>query len=309
MENRTENRTENHLASWIRYLQASGYAPNTVSEYSTYVREFFGFVSSRHDVSSVIDVTPDMAEEWLIAHEDWSVPTKQVHIIAIRAFYLYLVEKKAVAENPCAILRAGKMRKRIDESSDDDKESRIYTSEQLVALIEYDAVRFKSQIPRDRAVVALMAATGMRASEVSWLNVGNITHRVGNTILALRKGQNIRKIAVAEFAFAYIEAYLAQRGEVSDDDPLFVTREGKRMDRKRIYEMLASRQKAMNIRTGTHNIRYTVLNSVERYADAVVARDIASHKSMAVTNGYMTSSAAERSQAVDSLPWAKKLSE
>ena len=159
----------------------------------------------------------------------------------------------------------------------------------------------------DQAIIALMAASGMRASEIGWLNVGAIRRRTNGYIYALRKGQNIRKVFVAEFAIPYIEVYLSTRGAVSDDDPLFVTMSGRRINRDHVDDILRTRQEKLGLRTGTHNIRYTVLNSVERFADPAVARDIAGHKSMNVTNRYMVTSAEERSRAVENLPWAEKM--
>lgn len=295
-----------HLDSYITYLKAQEYAPNTMHSYRKMIEEFLSFNGG---ISAPDDVTPTIVESWFVSHsEGWNVDTKRLHILALRAFFQYLTEKRVYAENPFSILANVKPKKRIDESAQDDKEDKVYSPDELLSLINFDGIRFKGQLLRDRAIISLMAATGMRASEVAWLNVGQVRNRSGNTIFALRKGQNIRKIFVADFAFDAIDQYLATRGILSDDDPLFITRCGNRIDRHTIYNILATRQKAIGVRTGTHNIRYTVLNSVERYADAVVARDLAGQKSISVTNTYMVSSNEERAAAVGSLPWAKELS-
>ena len=291
-----------NVSSWLKYLEVQEYAPNTLELYGGTVKEFLSFVG----VPSV-DVTADMVENWMLHHSNWSNITRRWHYIAVRKFYKYLLDKHLISEDPTTILPNIRPSRHIDESEERGKEDRVYEPEELIGLIEFKDVGQKAFLPRDRAIIALMAATGMRASEVAWLTVGQIRKRNGNTIFALRKGQNVRKIVVAEFAFPYIEKYLESRPDAKDDDPLFITRANKGINRHTIYELLRTRQKALNLRTGTHNIRYTVLNSVERNADPVVARDIAGQKSLNVTNNYMVSKPEERASAISALPWASRL--
>ena len=294
--------------SYIAFLKAQDrYAPLTLESYDSHIAEFLGtIVHQNPDLTDVSGITADMVEQWFLNHADWSPDTKQLHVCAVRGFCQYLTDKKVLAENPCSILRPIRKRHRINESVDDTREDKIYSSQDLLALLEFHETRLRNSV-RDRAVIALMAATGMRASEIGWLNVGTFRSRKNGYIYALRKGQNIRKVFVAEFAIPYVEQYLSTRGAISDDDPLFITSHGNRFNRYNVDDILRSRQRKLGLRTGTHNIRYTVLNSVERFADPVVARDIAGHRSMAVTNRYMVASAEERARAVDNLPWAEKL--
>lgn len=297
------------LNTYETYLKAQdSYAPNTIHNYIGCVRSFLEWVHEHHpEADDVSKITPDIVEDWFVDHASWGISTKQLNIIAIRAFFEYLTQKRVCAENPCGILKSVKSKKRVDESQDRGKEDRVYSPDDLLALIQFDEIRFTSQILRDRAIIGLMAASGMRASEVAWLNVGQIRNRQDNEIFALRKGQNIKRISVADYAFDLIDEYLATRGDVADDEPLFLTRRGNRIDRTVIYDILSVRQKALGLRTGTHNIRYTVLNASERYGGAVIARDIAGQKNLNVTNRYMVSSREERKAAIQNLPWAKKL--
>lgn len=296
--------------AYMIFLRAQNqYAPFTLANYDACIAEFLNTVVQQNPAfASVSELTADIVERWYLAHEHWGSATKQVHICAVRGFCQYLTDKRILAENPCSILRPVRRRHRINESIDDTREDKVYSSQDLLALLEFHEARCKNSV-RNRAVIALMAATGMRASEIGWLNVGNFRNRKNGYIYALRKGQHVRKVFVAEFAVPYVEQYLSTRGAVSEDDPLFVTTQGNRFDRYNVDDILRSRQRKLGLRTGTHNIRYTVLNSVERFADPVVARDIAGHSSMAITNRYMVASAEERARAVDNLPWAEKLEE
>lgn len=292
----------NIAESWKTYLKAQEYAPNTVESYVDAIEELLGFFGKEPT-----EITADDIEQWMLAHQSWAPSTKNMHNIAVRNFFKYLINKRLISDDPSTILPPVKMRKRIDESVEPIQEDRVYSPEQLIALIEYKNIRFKGQLKRDRAIIALMAASGLRASEVGWLTVGQIRHRDGDSIFALRKGQNIIRVVISPFAFQYIDEYLAERGNPADDEPLFITRCGNAIDRHTIYEMLKLRQDALNLKTGAHNIRYTVINAVERTANPVVARDVASHRSITTTNHYLVSSNAERESVMASLPWADQL--
>lgn len=299
------------VKNWLTYLDAQAYSPNTLELYGGVIREFFRSTGAK----PLADVTPDTVEKWMLIHKDWAPATRKWNYAAVHSFFKYCVNKKLIADDPSSILPSTNVRKHIDESKDTGKEDRVYTTEQLKGLMEFDDVRDRKLLIRDRAIIALMAATGMRASEVCWLNVSNIIKRQGNTIFALRKGQNIRKITVSDFAFPYLNEYLdmffpsPMTDEEYEETPLFATRTGKRINRHDVYNLLSKRQHAQGIRTGTHNIRYTVINAVERHANAVVARDIAGQKSIAITNNYLVSNENERADAMSSLPWAETMKE
>lgn len=299
------------VSQWEKYLRAQqSYAPLTIQQYAAHARELLTWVGNHYDVATPVEVTPEMVEAWMLDHESWGQQTRKLHILAVKAFFEYLVERGTIASSPCTILRPVRIKKRIDESVDDTKENRVYTPDQIIALLE--CVPKRAHISplltlRNKAIIALMAATGMRCSEVTWLTVGQIRNQRNGVIFALRKGQNVKRVYVADFAFQYIAEYLKKRGDVPDDAPLFASCAGKPMCRSDVYDMLRARQETLGLRTGTHNMRYTVLNNVERFADAVVARDVAGQSSISITNGYMVSSGSERAEAIAALPWAAML--
>lgn len=294
------------LRSWLEYLEAQAYSPNTLELYGGVIREFFRSTGAQ----SIADVTADTVEQWMLDHKAWAPSTRKWNYAAVRRFFKYCVDKKIISEDPSVILPSTNIRRHIDESQEAGKEDRVYTPDQLLALMEFDDVRDRKLLVRDRAIIALMAATGMRASEVCWLNVAQVLKRQGNTIFGLRKGQNVRRITVSEFAFPYLQEYIDTFfvGCYSEQDyeemPLFTTRGGKRINRHDVYNLLKKRQDALNLRTGTHNMRYTVINAIDRNANAVVARDIAGQRSISITNNYLVSNEQERHDAISSLPWA-----
>ena len=157
---------------------------------------------------------------------------------------------------------------------------------------------------RDRAMIALFLASGVRVSELCSLTLGSVLDRPHGTIYVRRKGGAWKETEVAEFAYEYLDRYLATRDTSDHSAPLFVTREGLPCNRKQVYKSLAHIQKRLDVATGPHALRHTFVSAAEKVGGGAVARDLANHKSLTITNRYDHSSREERSAAVNALPWA-----
>lgn len=296
-------------ASFITFLRRQDrYAPRTLERFNDQLHEFAAFIESNFpDIQDAGQLHADAVEAWYIGHDNWSPATRNLHVVCVRSFLQYLADKSIISATLCDLLASIKTKRRINEQEEDDSD-RVYTPEQLLELIQLHLPQRGIAAVRDQAVIALMAATGMRASEVCWMTIGQFYDmRDKGSAYVLRKGQHVKRVFMARFAAGYVNAYLQARGSVQSEDKLFVSKNGLPIDRTVVYRLLRNRQKSLGLRTGAHNIRYTVLNAVERNADAVVARDVAGHTSLSTTNHYMRSSGDERSQAMNALPWTEKL--
>ena len=156
---------------------------------------------------------------------------------------------------------------------------------------------------RDRAIIALFLASGIRVSELCSLTIGSILDRPRGTIYLRRKGGAWKETEVADFAYAYIDKYLATRDLSDHSAPLFITRDGLPCNRTQVYKSLSHVQKRLDVATGPHALRHTFVSAVEKTGGGAVARDLANHKTLAITNRYDHSNHEQRSAAVNALPW------
>lgn len=178
---------------------------------------------------------------------------------------------------------------------------KYYSEDQVTEMLRCSGSHNKT---RDRAIIALFLAAGLRVSELCSLTVGSIVDRPRGTIYLRRKGGAWKETEVADFAYGYIEDYLKDRDLSDKSAPLFLTREGLPCNRVQIYKCLSHIQKRMDVATGPHALRHTFVSAAEKAGGGAVARDLANHKSLAITNRYDHSSREERLAAVNSLPWA-----
>ena len=154
---------------------------------------------------------------------------------------------------------------------------------------------------RDRAIIAMILYTGLRTSELCSLNVGDLaTHGV---IEVKRKGGKYCKVPIPEALYPYLDAYLATRN-AKPEEPLFITTHGMRCTRQQLYKCVAKKQKAVGgIATGGHALRHTFVSEAMRVGGAAAARDLANHRTLAITNRYSHTTEAQRRQVVNAIAW------
>lgn len=159
---------------------------------------------------------------------------------------------------------------------------------------------------RDRAIIAMFLASGLRASELSQLKIGSLTDHGHGYVYIRRKGGAWKTTEVAEFAYPYIETYLKTRKDRNDPSaPLFVTTHGTPCNPHQLYQSMRHRQEQVegteHLQRGNHVFRHCFVSSVEKIGGGAVARDLANHKTLAITNRYDHSTADQRRVAVDAL--------
>ena len=194
-----------------------------------------------------------------------------------------------------------------DQIPDDEKpKDKYYSDDDIARLLEVP--KHDSDLKkRDRAIIAMFIGTGLRASELCQLTVGSVRSYKHGYVRVRRKGGAIKDVDVAEFAYGYIETYLRTRKGLKDTDPLFVTTHGEPCNQNQLYKSMRHRQNQAGVSEdkarGNHTFRHTFVSAVEKIGGGAVARDLANHKSLAITNRYDHSTAEQRHDAVNALRW------
>lgn len=112
---------------------------------------------------------------------------------------------------------------------------------------------------------------------------------------------------MAEYALTHIERYLITRKKAELDAPLFLSTQGFRLTRTALWKSLAVKQRRIELATGVHIFRHTFLSSVDQLGGAAIARDLAGHSSITITDTYLHTSPEERKEAVKRTAFADLL--
>lgn len=162
---------------------------------------------------------------------------------------------------------------------------------------------------RDRAILALLYGTGIRASECSSLAEGDVDLR-GCTVTVSGKGGHERSVPLNERVVAAMSQYRHHRGPAVAKAPFFRSRRGNGMSRGAIYERVRSWGHRARIarRVSPHRLRHTfATHLVQAGVNIVTIRDLLGHKLITSTQVYLHVTAEDLRSAAEKHPIGRLL--
>ena len=215
--------------------------------------------------------------------------TLQRKAACLRSFYRHLRREGILDRDPTADLRAPRKSQRLPQVLTRDEVARL-----LAAPRGTDPAAL-----RDRALLELMYACGLRASEAIGLDVRDVDLERG-VLRARGKGSKERIVPVGREAIAAARAYL-ERGRqafvgLSDESRLFVNRRGKGLTRQGLYKIVQRHARAVGLddRMSPHTLRHTfATHLLAGGCDLRSLQEMLGHADIATTQIY-THLSAER---------------
>lgn len=254
---------------------------------------------------SIDGLTGAALQRWFNAFKKDKKPsTINNYVVTLNPFLRWAHTIYPAIPDVSNILRTQRMPSYEQIPDDEKPKDKYYSDEEIAELLatpKHDTPLKK----RDRAIIATFIGTGLRVSELCQLTVGSVRNYQRGYVRVRRKGGAIKDVDVADFVYKYIDTYLATRVGVKDSDPLFVTIQGRPCNRNQIYDSMRTRQKHIGTDKagGCHVFRHSFVSAVEKIGGGAVARDLANHRSLVVTNRYDHSTAEQRHEAVNALQW------
>jgi integrase/recombinase XerC len=199
-------------------------------------------------------------------------------LAAIRSFFRYLVRNGIVVKNPAELISTPKKENRLPFHLDID---------QVTALVEAPAEDQK-YVLRDRAILELLYSCGLRVSELTGLNIGEIDLS-GGMVRVMGKGGKERIVPVGSRAVVAVRDYLAGRGELAGSGPLFLNTRGQRINRRSVGRIVDGHvlQIAAFKRISPHVLRHTfATHMLEGGADLRAIQELLGHASLSTTQKY-----------------------
>ena len=296
------------LDEYLSYIEVNGSGKSTVKTYGQLAMRFQDYLSTVHSIpftkETIGQITPLMLVEYYhsLFQSGLSVNTRNLYVNMLRSLFGYLKDVGYVTGDPCAPLKI-KAIKREKYEAPPDEQGTMFTVDEAIKLLSFKS---KHNGLRNRAIIALILGTGLRAFEVTELTIGTIRNMKNGMMYCHRKGDIWRYVPVPQATLDYIAEYLELRGgidQLKDADPLFTSTRGGFMDVRSMQHSINEIQKKLGMKTGLHMIRHTAITGVQKSGGVAVARDVASHANVDVTNKYLHSTAEERVKAAADLPW------
>ncbi len=271
------------VGSWIDgYLDhlrvERGLAPLTVEAYGRDLAKLAAHLAAQGD-----ELGPGAVASFLVALGDDGIGARSAArtLSAVRGLCRYLVREKALAQDPCELIERPKLGRRLPH---------VLSVDEVVRLLHApDPATARGR--RDRAMLQLMYAAGLRVSELCKLALADVDRRRG-VVAAFGKGGKRRLVPVGEVALASLDAYLADRAAhrfAAKSRVLFLSPRGKALTRQAFWKRVAAYARAAGIRkpVSPHKLRHSFATHLLAHgADLRSVQAMLGHSDIATTEVY-----------------------
>jgi len=260
-----------------------GLSRNTIEAYGHGLTRFVDYLRER-EVQDVREVGKFDVQGFLLALKKMNLKTKSIvrNLAAIRSFFRFLIQEGILEANPLENLESPKVARTLPE---------ILSLKEIEQILEQPNVQTPLGV-RDRAMLEMLYATGMRVSELTQLP----THQVsleGGYVLLYGKGSKERVVPLGSEALKWVALYLkTSRGILSkgkESPSLFINRSGKGMSRQRFWRNLKdyAQRAGLHKRITPHLLRHSFASHLlERGADLRSVQMMLGHADISTTQIY-----------------------
>jgi integrase/recombinase XerC len=269
---------------YINYLEVErNVSPYTVRNYTTDLLGFFQFLRTK-EIGSLKEVDRLVLRNYLSQLMEQGIVKASIarKLSSIRSFYRYLVREEIISTSPVATTFSPKLDKRLPS---------FLTIEQMKRLLEAPDLA-TPQGQRDRALLELLYASGLRVSELVNLNVEQI-NLDSREIRVWGKGSKERMVLMGEPAAKALGAYFRQgRPQLlakKRSSALFLNRYGGRLPERRVQRILEKYANIAGIDKGVHPhmLRHTfATHLLDGGADLRVVQELLGHANLSSTQIY-----------------------
>ena len=255
---------------------------NTLSSYMRDIRQLAAYLDTHTETDIVSADAETLAEYVLWQRESGkSVATVSRSIASMKSLYSYLFIQQIITANPATKLVTDRNTERLPQ---------ILTSREVELLLEQPrCVDAKGY--RDRAMLELLYATGMRVTELIDLDIGDVN--LGAGVVRCHSRNKERVIPMYPAAIKALEDYITlvrpQMIAVPDEPSLFVNVSGDRMSRQGFWKIIKYYQKKANIEKDItpHTLRHSfAAHLLENGADIHAIQEMLGHADISSTQVY-----------------------
>ncbi|MCD7725503.1 MAG: site-specific tyrosine recombinase XerD [Clostridiales bacterium] len=274
---------EKEISAFILYLHnVKNTSRNTELSYKRDLEKVEHFMAAR-GITETKDVSDGDLSDYVKYLEDnhFAAATVSRNIASLKAFYHYMVQEGLVAEDIAEPLKAPKITKKIPA---------IMSPDEVVRLLEQPSGDSPKEI-RDKAMLELLYATGIRVTELITLKLSDINMQM--SFLLCRDRNKERMIpfgAAAKYALArYLNGIREEMLENKTSDVLFVNCSGQPMSRQGFWKLIKYYARKADIKADItpHTLRHSfAAHLVENGADLRSVQEMLGHSDISTTQIY-----------------------
>lgn len=260
-----------------------GLSQNTLNAYRTDLKKFSEWLQKSSRPTLVEVQRSDLLDYLAYRSEEQHSPRSSARMLSsLRRFYAYCLRKNLIKDNPTRLLDSPKLGRPLPNSISEDEVERLLTAPDLNTNLGL----------RDRAMLELLYATGLRVSELVNLSDTQVSLRQG-VLRVTGKGDKERLVPIGEEAVNWLEKYIQvarpELAQQSQSGALFLTNRKSGMTRQAFWYLIKRYAKQEDIRShlSPHTLRHAFATHLLNHgADLRAVQMLLGHSSVSTTQIY-----------------------
>ena len=269
------------IDEFLSYLSVEkGLAHNSIEAYRQDLNHYREFLTKKK-ISGLERVKRDEIVQFLLKEKDRGLQPASLarRLVAVKLFHRFLHKEGKLKEDITSLLDGPRLWKKLPH---------FMTLPEIERILETPKPKKAAGI-RDRALLELFYATGMRVSEVVTLRQEDMN--LESAFLKCRgKGEKERIVPLGQVAIAAIRVYLTKvRSRLPPSEFVFVNHGGKSLTRQRLWQLVRQYARTAGIkkRITPHTFRHSfATHLLERGADLRIVQELLGHADISTTQIY-----------------------
>ncbi len=278
------------INSFLNYLTVEkGFSENTIVAYRNDLYQLASFVEEEAARRGLIPSWSSFGRQGMLSYllnlkeRNYAATTAARKVAAAKSFFSFMVAEGNIKDNPTLNVASPRIGKSLP---------RPISISQVRRLLEQPTKLSTLEAKRDRAILELLYASGMRVSELVSLNLGDINIDSGD-VRCFGKGHKERLIPIAPRAALSVKEYLQEtRSHLAHDETeqaLFLNRRGDRLTRQGLWQILKGYAKSAGLdkEITPHTLRHSfATHMLNGGADLRSVQELLGHANISTTQVY-----------------------
>ena len=269
-----------YLSEYLEYLKyQKNYSDETIHSYSIDIEEFLDYINS--ECINICEVGYDVVKAWLIHLDEKKNKSTTVSrkISSLRGFYKYLINNKVIDSNPFSLVSLPKKERHLP---------RFFYYNELEEMFQVPKLN-TALGQRDRLLLEMLYATGVRVSELVNIKVSDIN---GEEIKVLGKGNKERIVEFGDYAESILELYLNEGYKhlnIKKSEYFFLNNRGGKLTTRGVRYILDNiiNKTTIDKKISPHMLRHTfATHLLNEGCDLLTVQELLGHESLTATSIY-----------------------
>jgi len=274
------NKIDTLINHFVEYLLIDKkYSENTIKSYQNDLKKYQNFFKNKN----IEMINEENIKEYLkyLKTENNEAKTISHNISTLRSFYKFLLIEKKINKNPMEWIEIPKIKKSLPKT---------LSFEEINKLLD---IKLNDKYSyRNKAMLELMYATGLRVSELVNVKIHDIDSE-SCIIRVMGKGSKERIVPLGDYAIKYIDIYLKEyRNKLIKkeyNDYLFLNNHGKKMTRQGFFKIIKNlaKQQKIKVEFSPHTLRHSfATHLLDGGADLRSIQEMLGHSDISTTQIY-----------------------